>query len=175
MPCVTVGKEPPLSAVAAVVPEGVALDSAADVACAEDAAADDAAVDVAPSPSGCWIVDNCGKLVSPCASTAGAAASSRPNRPTQGRILGCVCDVRRVLWCVLGYRGARLRGQRVTPSRAAARVSGDEAVGERVEAVVRKSDACSVGERATGQREVERTLVAGLLAERQWGCRGAAE
>jgi hypothetical protein len=101
MSCVTVGNSPLLSAVAAVVPDAAALDCA-DVVCADDAAAvveagaddaaaDDAAVlDDAPCPSGCWSVDNCGKLVSSCARTAGAAASSKPNKPTDGRIAMCV-------------------------------------------------------------------------------------
>ena len=87
MPCVTVGKVPPLSALAAAVPDGAALDCASEVGWAEDGAADDAAaVDEASCPSGCWSVDSCGKLESSWARTAGAAASSRPNRPTEGRI-----------------------------------------------------------------------------------------
>lgn len=55
----------------------------------------------------------------------------------------------------------------VTPTRAAARVSGGETFGERVDAVADRSETWTVGERAIGLREVERTLVA-VLAEREW-------
>lgn len=135
MVCATVGKSPELSAVAAVVPDDAALvcavvesalDVAAVVGAAEDAAAvvdglaefaadDAAAVDDAPCPSGCWIVDSCGRLLllllllSSCARTAGAAASSRPTRPTERRMAGCVRG-RMEVCCELGDRGARFRG-----------------------------------------------------------------
>lgn len=125
MPCVTVGKLPPLSALAAVVPEGDALDCADDVACAEDdgaadedagaedAAADDfAEVEVAPSPSGCWIVDNWGRLLLPCASTAGATASTRPRRPIEGRIVIVCATLGGCRGVAVEYQGIRLRGQR---------------------------------------------------------------
>jgi hypothetical protein len=112
MPCVTVGKEPSLSAVAAVVPEGDALDCTDDVACADDAAADEdgaaddaAEVALVPLPSGCWIVDNCGRLVLSCASTTGAAASSRPNRPTEGRIVNVCMTLSECCGVVWGIEG----------------------------------------------------------------------
>lgn len=78
------------------MPDAAALDCA-DVAAAEDAAAvvdaatdEAAALDDVPCPSGCVTVDSCGKSLSSWARTAGAAASSRPNRPTDGRIVMCV-------------------------------------------------------------------------------------